>query len=96
MKHEADFVLAFQIASLYAEGDVFENWGMRYYLGKMYVDGRGVAQDDDTGVAWLQRVAESGDLQYSARAKDILCGEMILIDFCEAGWRTPPRRFELL
>lgn len=81
-KHEADFVLAFEIASLYAEGDVFENWGMRYYLGKMYLDGRGVAQDEDTGVAWLQRVVDSGDTQYSARAKDILCVNLVMFEFC--------------
>ncbi|MBZ0088903.1 MAG: hypothetical protein K8H90_00850, partial [Thermoanaerobaculia bacterium] len=30
--HEADFVLAFEIASDYATSEVFVNWGMRYYL----------------------------------------------------------------
>ena len=82
IKHDADFVLAFQIASMHSESDVIENWGMRYYLGKMYINGRGVAEDGDTGSAWLARVAESGDPQYSPRAKDVLCADMLEFDYC--------------
>ncbi len=73
--HDADFVLAFEIASTHSESDVIANWGMRYYLAKMYLYGVGVAEDTDVGETWLRRVAESDDDLYSSRARDLLCLE---------------------
>ena len=80
--HEADFVLAFEIASAHATSDVFVNWGMRYYLGKMYLFGTGVAEDGDHGEALLRQVAESDDEQYKSRARDVLCVDQGLDEFC--------------
>jgi len=80
--HEADFVLAFEIASGHATSEVFVNWGMRYYLGRMYLFGTGVAEDGERGEELLRQVAESDDEQYTSRAKDVLCVDQGLDEFC--------------
>ena len=34
--------------------------GAQYNLGAMYLEGRGVAKDDDAGIDWLRQAAEQG------------------------------------
>jgi TPR repeat protein len=80
--HEADFVLAFEIASAHSTSDVFVNWGMRFYLAKMYLTGTGVAEDGERSMELLRQVAESDDQQYALRARDVLCGDLWLDEFC--------------
>lgn len=80
--HAADFTLAYEIAQIHAESDVFVNWGMRYYLGKMYLTGTGVAENGELSESLLRQVADSGDPQYDARAKDLLCYELALDEYC--------------
>ena len=80
--HAADFMLAYEIAKVHAESDAFANWGMRYYLGKMYLTGTGVAENGELSEGLLRQVADSGDPQYDARAKDLLCYELALEEYC--------------
>lgn len=80
--HEADFVLAFEIASAHATSDVSVNWGMRYYLGRMYLYGTGVAEDGERGEELLQQVAESDDEQYATQAREELCLDLALDEYC--------------
>ena len=55
---------------------------MRFHLAKMYLTGTGVAEDGERSLELLRQVAESDDQQYVLRARDVLCGDLWLDEFC--------------
>ena len=77
-EHENAFRLAYEIAHDAASSEKLTNWGMRYYLARMYLYGAGsTVEQAETGVAMLQEVADSGDRVYANQARTTLCDEWI-------------------
>ncbi|WGR60598.1 hypothetical protein E3U26_07740 [Paracoccus ferrooxidans] len=71
-------MLAYEIAHRAASSDTVTNWGMRYYLARMYLYGAGsTVEQAETGVAMLREVAASGDQVYANQARTTLCDEWI-------------------
>lgn len=76
--HQDTFTLAYEIAR-----DNSDIWGMRYYLGRMYIYAVGsTVEQAETGVALLESVAASGDAVYAPNARATLC-EQWFLDYCE-------------
>jgi TPR repeat protein len=55
---EHDYEKAVQLLQPFAEKG---NAGAQYLLGTLYMEGKGVEQDDKTAVMWYQRAANQGD-----------------------------------
>lgn len=77
-EHQNIFNLAYEIAHDAASSETVINWGMRYYLPRIYLFAVGSTADQgETAIAMLRDVAASGDRVYANHARTTLCDQWI-------------------